>query len=46
VSARDHVVVDGEVYAVLACPRREIVRAWRPLPPLPGSQIALDPPQA
>jgi hypothetical protein len=23
------VVVDGEVYAVLPCPRREIVRAWR-----------------
>ena len=76
-------MVDGEVYAVLTCPRREIVRAWRevgggvtalvgalahpgerlvpigedppdggareprrPLPPLPGSQIALDPPQA
>ena len=73
---------DGEVYAVLPCPRREIVRAWRevgggvtalvdalahpgerlvhvgedppdgatreprrPLPPLPGSQISLDPPQ-
>jgi hypothetical protein len=23
------VVVDGEIYAVLPCPRREIVRAWR-----------------
>jgi hypothetical protein len=23
------VIVDGEVYAVLPCPRREIVRAWR-----------------
>lgn len=22
-------MVDGEVYAVLPCPRREIVRAWR-----------------
>ena len=22
-------MVDGEVYAVLTCPRREIVRAWR-----------------
>src|SRR5260221_490214 len=29
VGAMDHVVVDGEVYAVLTCPRREIVRAWR-----------------
>jgi hypothetical protein len=80
-SARGHVVVDGEIYAVLPCPRREIVRAWRdvgggvtalvgalahpgerfvhvgeeppdaatreprrPLPPWPGSQIALEPP--
>ncbi len=76
-------MVDGEIYAVLPCPRREIVRAWRevgggvtalvdalahpgarlvhvgedppdggereprrPLPPLPGSEIALEPPQA
>jgi len=76
-------VVDGEIYAVLPCPRREIVRAWRevgggvtalvdalahpgarlvhvgedppdggareprrPLLPLPGSEIALEPPQA
>jgi hypothetical protein len=83
VSARAHVVVDGEVYAVFPCPRREIVRAWRdvgggvtalvgalahrgerfvpvgeeppdgatreprrPLSPLPGSQIALEPPPA
>jgi hypothetical protein len=82
VSARGHVVVAGEIYAVRPCPRREIVRAWRdvgggvaalvdalahpgerlvhvgdeppdsatreprrPLPPLPGSQIALEPPQ-
>ncbi len=26
---KGHVMVDGEVYAVLPCPRREIVRAWR-----------------
>jgi hypothetical protein len=84
-SAKGHVVVDGEVYAVHPCSRREIVRAWRevgggvtalvdalahpgerlvsvdhgedppdgatreprrPLRPLPGSQIALDPPEA
>jgi hypothetical protein len=81
VGSREHVVVDGEVYAVFPCPRREIVRAWRdvgggvtalvgalthpgerfvhvgeeppdaatreprrPLRPLPGSQVALDPP--
>jgi hypothetical protein len=81
VGVKGHVVVDGEVYAVLPCPRREIVRAWRdsgtgvsmlvgalahpgerfvhvgdvppedgtreprrPLPPLPGSGISLDPP--
>jgi hypothetical protein len=24
-----HVVVDGEIYAVLQCQRRDIVRAWR-----------------
>jgi hypothetical protein len=78
---RGHVVVDGKVYAILPCSRREIVRAWRhsgsgvgmlvgalthpgerlehvgdtppdagmreprrPLPPLPGSGITLDPP--
>jgi hypothetical protein len=29
VSLKGHVVIDGEVYAVLPCPRREIVRAWR-----------------
>jgi hypothetical protein len=29
VGVKGHVVVDGEVYAVLPCPRREIVRAWR-----------------
>ena len=28
-SARDHVLIDGEVYAVNPCPRIEIVRAWR-----------------
>jgi hypothetical protein len=81
VSVKGHVVVDGEVFAVLPCPRREIVRAWRgagvsvtalvgalahpgerfvwvgdeppdagareprrPLPPVPGSGIALEPP--
>ncbi|MDX6628582.1 MAG: hypothetical protein QOH00_828 [Gaiellales bacterium] len=80
---KGHLVVDGEVYAVYPCPRREIVRAWRevggsvtalvgalahpgerlvhvgdeppdvgareprrPLPPLPGSQVALDSPRA
>ena len=79
---RGHVVVDGKVYAILPCSRREIVRAWRdsgsgvsmlvgalthpgerlvhvgdvppedgtreprrPLPPLPGSGISLDPPR-
>jgi hypothetical protein len=26
---RGRVVVDGEVYALQPCPRREIVRAWR-----------------
>jgi hypothetical protein len=26
---KGHVVIDGEVYAVVPCPRREIVRAWR-----------------
>ena len=26
---KGHVMVDGELYAVLPCPRREIVRAWR-----------------
>jgi hypothetical protein len=82
-SAKDRVVVGGEVYAVLPCPRREIVRAWRdvgggvttlvgalarpgarfvyigdeppdagareprrPRPTLPGSEIALEPPDA
>jgi hypothetical protein len=82
VSVKGHVVVDGEVYAVLPCPRREIVRAWRgagvgvtalvgalahpgdrfvrvgdeppdagareprrPLPPVPGSGIALEAPE-
>jgi hypothetical protein len=76
------VVVDGKVYAIMPCSRREIVRAWRdsgsgvgmlvgalthpgerlvhvgdeppetgtreprrPLPPLPGSGISLDPPR-
>ena len=80
-SARAHVVLDGEVYAVFPCPRSEILRAWRdvggsmtalvgalarpgdrfvhvgdeppdgstreprrPLPPLPGSRISLEPP--
>jgi hypothetical protein len=83
VSARCHVVVDGEIYAVIPCPRSEILRAWRdvgggvsalagalahpgerfvhvggeppdgatreprrPLPPLPGSRISLEPPHA
>lgn len=82
-SARDHVVVDGEIYAVIPCPRSEILRAWRdvgggvsalvgalarpgerfvhvgdeppdgatreprrPLLPLPGSHILLEPPPA
>ena len=26
---RGHVVVDGKVYAILPCSRRQIVRAWR-----------------
>ncbi len=80
---KGHVMLDGEVYAVLPCPRREIVRAWRevgggvtalvdalahpgerlvyvgdeppdgatreprrPRPPLPGSPVALEPPEA
>jgi hypothetical protein len=83
VAVKGHLVLDGEIYAVHPCPRREIVKAWRevgggvtalvgalarpgerlvhvgegppdgglreprrPLRPLPGSQIALDPPQA
>jgi hypothetical protein len=29
VSVKANVVVHGEVYVVLPCPRREIVRAWR-----------------
>jgi hypothetical protein len=83
VSTRGHVVVGGEIYAVIPCPRSEILRAWRdvgggvsalvgalthpgerfvhvgaeppdggtreprrPLPPLPGSGISLEPPDA
>jgi hypothetical protein len=29
VGVKGHVILDGEVYAILPCPRREIVRAWR-----------------